>query len=45
MKSFMKKQIVKSLDGNCLFKNEDMFREKRICGSFNLKIVICVLIP
>jgi hypothetical protein len=41
----MKKQIVRSLDGKCLFKNADMFTENRICGSFNLKLVICVLIP
>jgi len=26
-------------------QNEDMFREKRKCGSSNLKVVICVLIP
>jgi len=45
MQKLYEKQIVKSLDGNCLFKNEDMFTEKRICGSFNLKLVICVLIP
>lgn len=28
-----------------LFKNEDIFRGKRICGSFNLQVIICVLIP
>jgi hypothetical protein len=45
MQKHMKRQTVKSLDRNCLFKNEDIFTEKRICGNFNLKLVICVLIP
>jgi hypothetical protein len=41
----MEKQIVKNLDENSLFINEDIVRGKKICGSFNLKIIICVLIP